>query len=911
MPDEDSNLATQTQQTSTTQTWDDDFVLSFWDEEATDKVIDSWEKTDEIFDIDKINEENKDTDEINFNQDDLFGEIPENKDENIDLWNTFADTEKNDADNNEDSNDFFADMNLDGWNNSNQNWNSVETSEENDELFEDSEPKGSEVDMEDNINIENNSEEENNSEVENGVELENNQDELFWETEEENIKLKSQESESLSMDLQDNRVDALMGMEWNSISLEEKHDTSLTENDVSSDNTEKSFSNDVDNNLEESSDIANENMEENSWADLFWETRWENNNIEWQLNQGIEIEDTQKENDEDKFEFSFDSTDPNESIQTNKAEEVINNSNDSELMPIVDWNEITKIRDNSEQEENINDINFEPTSDYNEDSDQNEIQNSGQDNEELEEKPQNSDIKNVDNDLFWSDPILQNGENESETDVTLENTENSIQDERVTESNEWNIKDNQNIFQDESFEWNDKSNWELLLNDKYKPWDENIDDKTEETQELPKDTNADSVNAQNASQPDMMNLLWWQPVDFSYEENTSVTEQSKSDLGINQKEPSDNLQNSVLEQENNNQIENLAVGEKSDINTMNSKWNTMDDNSSQSLEENKNPIVNINNPEPQSQTIEQNMEENKVNEISKDQVNDNIQNQVEVWAIKSTLSLDEILDSELQSNPQFIDNSKSIPKNIQTKSTFFGGRKSTIFIWIWVFLLFCIVAALAFPTTSTERKAGDVISAWVEIQEPEESTQDAGDPKEYIAPEEKKETLDQWNEEDQEKEQVKKNHWSWPTTELIEEYTQDEIKPYINVESEEPEEPEEPNEKKEIKKISIEDIQSKISSFKTQGEWYKKVGENNSNEKVIKYAAYVVRLCDEYQSQIDNWEGVDLETFSSFENKVIWFISKIEKNLNWWDEVSTIYTKVDFDEDDDKKDLRTFLTETK
>jgi hypothetical protein len=41
--------------------------------------------------------------------------------------------------------------------------------------------------------------------------------------------------------------------------------------------------------------------------------------------------------------------------------------------------------------------------------------------------------------------------------------------------------------------------------------------------------------------------------------------------------------------------------------------------------------------------------------------------------------LDEILDSELQSNPQFADNSKAIPKNIQTKSSFFGGKKLTIF----------------------------------------------------------------------------------------------------------------------------------------------------------------------------------------------------------------------------------------
>jgi hypothetical protein len=73
----------------------------------------------------------------------------------------------------------------------------------------------------------------------------------------------------------------------------------------------------------------------------------------------------------------------------------------------------------------------------------------------------------------------------------------------------------------------------------------------------------------------------------------------------------------------------------------------------------------------------------------------------------------------------------------------------------------------------------------------------------------------------------------------------------------------------------------------------------------------VVRLCDEYQSQIDNWEWTDEETFSSFETKVLWFITKIEKNLNWWDEVSTIYTKVDFDENEDKKELTAYLEENR
>ena len=356
------------------------------------------------------------------------------------------------------------------------------------------------------------------------------------------------------------------------------------------------------------------------------------------------------------------------------------------------------------------------------------------------------------------------------------------------------------------------------------------------------------------------------------------------------------------------EIENSTVEEKSDMNTINNEENAVANNSLQSIDENRDSVNNINTTEPQNQTIEQNTEENTVVETPKTQINESSQNQAEAWSIKSTLSLDEILDSELKSNPQFADNSKSIPKNIKTNSTFFGGKKVSIFAWIWVFLLFCIVVALAFPSISWDRKPEDVVNTGTVVEEPENPVGDINNPKEYTEPEETTQTPEQWSEKEKETEKVKKNHWSGPTTELVEDEPTEDIKPYVEVE---PEEPEEPIEEEGSKEISKEDIQSKISSFKSQGEWYKKVGENSLNEKVIKYAAYIVRLCDEYQAQIDNGEWIDTETFSSFETKILWFVSKIEKNLNWWDEVTTIYTKVDFDEDDEKKELRTYLSETR
>jgi hypothetical protein len=39
---------------------------------------------------------------------------------------------------------------------------------------------------------------------------------------------------------------------------------------------------------------------------------------------------------------------------------------------------------------------------------------------------------------------------------------------------------------------------------------------------------------------------------------------------------------------------------------------------------------------------------------------------VETPEMKATLSLDQILDSELNNNPQFSDNSTAVPTNVQT-----------------------------------------------------------------------------------------------------------------------------------------------------------------------------------------------------------------------------------------------------
>ena len=915
MPDENSTPIW-TNQILTNQSWDDnDFVLDFWEGEDMKEINDSEKKTDMNFDINTNDEENKNSGDSNFNTDDLFGEISEDKNaEDTDLWNTFVDTQKNDANNNEDNNDFFADMSLDNWDNADKDTDNLDESEENNELFSESESNIPDKNVED-LNLGN------------GTEIENNQDELFWETEKENNKSELEQIEELPLESQENKVDEdpdfTMEEIWNmTTNLEENENTLVSENDHLLDNAESG--NDIDDKIRENSDMASENEKGNSWDDLFWEILDQNTTDEEQIDINQESDNVQWDVD-DKIDFSFDSNDSNglaqESI-TDEKDEVID-SNNSESIFLESWNnEINTVNNEAEKFENTDDVNFD-FSVGQDNSDNDEIQN----NEDLTMSSSDTNMDNTheseNNDLFWNDLISQDENKESITNVDSNNMENFIQDEKNLENDEENVLDKQNISQDSINEWNNQENWEFLLdNANDETWDDNIKDvsEMEQNQETMKSTDSANTLNQEVTQPDMMNLLWWQSVDFSYEENAASIDQSENNLGSYQNESSANLQNNsgrYTSDNENNIVNDSEVQGKDNLNIINSGENAeiitpLQSTNTWNLEQNtENQVnyINTNAAEIQSQTILKTPEENTTNETL--QINENNQNQTEVWSIKSTLSLDEILDSELQSNPQFADNSKSIPKNTQNKSTFLGRKKMTIFAWVWVFLLFCIVIALAFPSISSERKIGDVVNTWTVVEEPgepENPIEEVTNPTEYTGTDKDSQTSDQWNKTEEE-EIVKKNHWSWPTTELIEDEPTEDIKPYIFEGPEE--EPGIPTEEERPKKISIEDVQSKISSFKSQGEWYKKVGENESNEKVTKYAAYVVRLCDDYQSQINNWEWIDEETFSSFETKVLWFITKIEKNLNWWDEVSTIYTKVDFDENEDKKELRAYLEENR
>ena len=757
---------------------------------------------------------------------------------------------------------------------------------------------------------------------ENGI-GQNSNDDLFWDSQnEDNEDLNLWNIATDIQNKEDNKNDDFFsGMNLNSErdGKQEQSNTKMEENneisneakpDVSSSSTEENFSLDMEPNVESNQDdsfwekdegdnkLGQETIEmdrqENNANDnsdflmtMDWTTDEESNDILGQQDLKQESTYIQWDNTENDIDFSFDINDSNRWNIENKIEEKDTNTNKLEEMFAGNWSDAAMASEENVENTDNNNVISDFTIDYQNSVSQDIVQNNLQNDERQEDK--STELSR--DDLFWDGPLIQNEDNKN-----------------------W---DNQNLTYNNSVEWDKQENWELLLNNIIS-WDENKDGaESENIQDQELIAARDSTESQEVSQPDMMNLLWWQPIDFSYEENVTDIQQSENNAEGDQDSQdvfSMDLQDSsnATVMANQNEEDNSMTEDKSDSNLVEDMKITNSDNEMKNQEKNNNL-----NAEDQWDNI-QNLEENKISELSTDlpndipQINENTQNQVEIWSIKSTLSLDEILDSELQSNPQFADNSRSVPKNIQTKSMSLGSKKMTIFMWLGVFLLLCFVVVLAFPSVSSERKTWDVVdmvNTDTIVDEPEIiEKEEIVDESDLNVPEDDETIEDyqgEWEQIKKEEEDIGWGHGAWPTLELIEEeYTPpEEIEPYNLEETEQEEE----LLTEETENISVEDIQLKISSFKSQGEWYKKVGENESNEKVIKYASYVIRLCEDYQLQINNWEWIDEETYFWFETKVSWFISKIEMNLHPWEEVEVVYTQAKLDNDEEKEATRTYL----
>lgn len=280
-------------------------------------------------------------------------------------------------------------------------------------------------------------------------------------------------------------------------------------------------------------------------------------------------------------------------------------------------------------------------------------------------------------------------------------------------------------------------------------------------------------------------------------------------------------------------------------------------------------------------------------------------NHPEVVQVQSTLSLDQILDSELSSNPQYSNNSVAIPENTVGKKSK-SNKLGLIFAW-GLFVTAGIVAVLAFPSLLSTSNPWEINSSWdvvaiedhwiatdteVEILESESNNPDFVELEFPEADSHDNSTI-------LDNSGVTSPGWTTTisTVEFPDPYgwmddnewisglnNDPEPTPYIwssddIVYDEDPE---------EYEQILINDIKASISSFKSSAEWYYSYGQEHSDRKIIKYASQIIHACDTYESQISAWEWINQEALSEFESRMLDIFNKIDNYNNWWEESTQV-----------------------
>ena len=314
----------------------------------------------------------------------------------------------------------------------------------------------------------------------------------------------------------------------------------------------------------------------------------------------------------------------------------------------------------------------------------------------------------------------------------------------------------------------------------------------------------------------------------------------------------------------------------------------------------------------------------KLKEIEVSKINSSVE-QAEQNEVKATLSLDQILDSELTSNPHLANNSKAVPVNTPVNSNFFNNKKIVwIIAWVWIFLLLWFVAALAFPTWNKDREPSEIViesGTWYVVEPTEEH---------WSAPSETA-TTDTWdvtgNPDLDPYTGISEDPYIWtgwkPTSTVYfpiaddpseTEYEQPilEPEPYTCTDTDcLPSETTQESPFETEEKVSVDKIRSDIFSFKSQGEIYYSAGQSTSDRQLMKYASQMIYLCDNYEAQIDSWEGIDEESYVWFKSSISWVLSKIDQYINWWDETIVVQTLEDKSYFEGKDELKQYIYENR
>ena len=687
---------------------------------------------------------------------------------------------------------------------------------------------------------------------------------------------------------------------WNSESPEAEPNNL---EDIEKEDNEEMVSTDIDLNDTNLFNEEDSKSEENQ-NDIKIEDEKEN---EWIVNDDFSIsldDNSSQENKENENEPEQESTDGDypfegklDSDDSTTADQEINLKNEEDS-----WDEFLLDDDENGDDDNVDD---------NEEKDD---ENINFNDDEQEDKIQDTDESYES--LFTLEDDQDTEDNENYDEESKHNTEKKVYDE-----NEFSFD-----FQEDSSDNNEKEVREEQKNDDMYLW--NVESESVENSVIDDES---TKNKKSLNQPEIWDLLWDAPVDFP--------EESKDDAEIQDLEP--NNESTNPQEDINSTPENLEEDthdqSKKDNNIIN---NTEDEKQSFTFSSdnavseiyNKDTDWNINNQtqeesstNSENQTNETN-QANLVNMVSNSISDENPNAKVQdlepentnslqestdwiVWQqIKSTLSLDQILDSELRNNPQLTDNSKAVPTNVSEN----WSNKKIIWIitCVWLFVLVGVVAVLAFPTKKGQESTDEdtttqiVEEYWIDDQSHQSPTQ----------PEE--ETI--WQD-------VTSLHTGNPTIQqdFPEVETEDEGDIWVETEEQDSWEPapyncewnecfeDEVTAEKEENKLDIETIESEISSFKLQAEGYYSKWDELQDKKLIRYAAQAISLCESYQEQIKNGEWIDEESFESFKSTVKSIISKMEAYLGWDTDIQT-FTKSNFDEEYDfpwKQEHKEFIYE--
>ena len=653
MPNEDSTWAVQNTQTSSS-TWDD-FVLDFWDGwEGTNMSnwdTKTWTSSDDVS-TDDINE---DADSMQHGWDiEENGSVSEENDWEI---NSLSDDTKDDF-------DFSIDFD---WNNGSESkdmdskislW-SDEDDEENDG------ENNEEVDEENNEEVDEGDNEENsekNNEDDNSFLQDDDLFEQAWDSntldneistdlddniEEDDISDENDISDANDIDFEEDKYDN--DSEWtseNDIENNEEQDTQYNLDEISDNNGKTESIND------------NDDKDLDDWyeeIDLV-------NDFEYQDNQDADIVNEQAESDDEETLQEIDD-DPGDNAYLDETEtdteyEWTEHQEDENIVDDVqpvDEEEI--LWDSLDEQPENEDINRDEEKEIGEDA--------LLDSEPIDDKESSSEIN-----LWWE---LNQQENESDERLLI----NKDSDNNLNEYNE-DIKDSE-----------DDSNISEKLST-----DEDIETKEDQQDFMYKDNDIEDRTDKIEN--------WWsieeQPIQWNIEiqqleGNTSLdisnqpNEEHLENEGIN----TGNLETQMWYNQD-NQAQNLQIQDSSDYTTNLTNETT------------GNQILDW-NEWVQTQELPQFNVKNEYNQW-----------QTDIVEIKSTLSLDQILDSEMSANPELVNNSNINFQNNQNYWWKSSNRKmSVLFIWIWAFVIVWILAFMAFPTLLWEKNPWNTTTSWDNI----------------------------------------------------------------------------------------------------------------------------------------------------------------------------------------------------